>query len=504
MDIRNFFGKQPAKKKPAASKASSKESPEKKRSGSIDAASPKRKSEDASSAQAFTKRKRKPIVEEEEEAVEISPQDFFATSSKSDSKSPKKKPIIAASEAKTTPVRSSPRKKTKRRTVVDDSDEDEDDNDSDEVFVDTKFANDEETDEEFELDTKSARRKNAKDPPRTPPSTKTSRHFSPQVAAKSSPSTPASSSKKRKAPTSSAKKKATPEAKPTVHLVDPSPELEKESFDEDAIQVSECMSGLTFVFTGNMPDLNREDALEKIKILGGRVTTAVSGKTNYLVVGPVLEDGRNYQEGSKYKKAISYDGKVKLVMGAKQLYGLCHYYHDRAMKERGITPKPPNTSTTNASAAPSPPAPPSNPYAKKPAAPVSNPYTKKGPVSNPYAKKAPTNPYAKKAPANPYAKKTSSNNPYAKSAPNSATAPPSSSNSESMLWVDRHKPVHTREILGNATNVKKLQDWLRTWESNFNNAKSANKSFTNPRGPWKAALLSGPPGIGSKYRQLVA
>ena len=121
-------------------------------------------------------------------------------------------------------------------------------------------------------------------------------------------------------------------------MIEPGPEMEKDGFDEDSVKVPECLAGLTFVFTGNMDDLNREDAVETIKILGGRVTSAVSGKTNYLVIGPVLEDGRDYKEGSKYKKALSYDGSVKLVMGAKQLYGLCHYYHDRAMKETGIDP----------------------------------------------------------------------------------------------------------------------------------------------------------------------
>ena len=49
----------------------------------------------------------------------------------------------------------------------------------------------------------------------------------------------------------------------------------------------------------------REDATDLVKTLGGRVTSAVSGKTDYLVVGEILEDGRPYTEGSKYKKATS-------------------------------------------------------------------------------------------------------------------------------------------------------------------------------------------------------
>ncbi|EJW02070.1 hypothetical protein EDEG_03494 [Edhazardia aedis USNM 41457] len=41
---------------------------------------------------------------------------------------------------------------------------------------------------------------------------------------------------------------------------------------------------MTFVFTGDM-DMPREDAQQKVIMLGGRVTTAPSGKTTYLVIG---------------------------------------------------------------------------------------------------------------------------------------------------------------------------------------------------------------------------
>jgi len=35
-----------------------------------------------------------------------------------------------------------------------------------------------------------------------------------------------------------------------------------------------------------------------------------------------------------------------------------------------------------------------------------------------------------------------------------------------------------------------------TWESKFINPKVKVKGLTGSNGPWKAALLSGPPGIG--------
>ena len=55
------------------------------------------------------------------------------------------------------------------------------------------------------------------------------------------------------------------------------------------------LAGMTFVITGTLPDLSRDDAKAKIEAAGGKVASAVSRKTNYLLAG---EDA-----GSKLKKA---------------------------------------------------------------------------------------------------------------------------------------------------------------------------------------------------------
>ena len=67
----------------------------------------------------------------------------------------------------------------------------------------------------------------------------------------------------------------------------------------------------TFVFTGNMDETDREKAADMVKSAGGKVTSGVSGKTDYLVVGSVLEDGRPPNEGSKYRKALEQQKKGK-------------------------------------------------------------------------------------------------------------------------------------------------------------------------------------------------
>jgi DNA ligase (NAD+) len=55
------------------------------------------------------------------------------------------------------------------------------------------------------------------------------------------------------------------------------------------------LAGLTFVITGTLPNLSREQAAARIKEAGGKVTNSVSKKTDYVVVGEAA--------GSKLEKA---------------------------------------------------------------------------------------------------------------------------------------------------------------------------------------------------------
>ena len=66
----------------------------------------------------------------------------------------------------------------------------------------------------------------------------------------------------------------------------------KEAPKEEKPQI---LKGLTFVFTGTLKSMTREQAKKRVLDLGGRVSDSVSKKIDYLVVGE--------NPGSKLKKA---------------------------------------------------------------------------------------------------------------------------------------------------------------------------------------------------------
>ena len=68
------------------------------------------------------------------------------------------------------------------------------------------------------------------------------------------------------------------------------------NFEAEQVEEGEqTLDGLTFVITGTLPTLTRGEAKDFVEARGGRVTSSVSGNTDYLVAGE--------NPGSKYEKA---------------------------------------------------------------------------------------------------------------------------------------------------------------------------------------------------------
>ncbi len=69
-----------------------------------------------------------------------------------------------------------------------------------------------------------------------------------------------------------------------------------------APKADQPFSGKTFVLTGTLPSMTREEAGARIEALGGKVTASVSGKTDYVLAGA--------EAGSKLEKAVELGVQV--------------------------------------------------------------------------------------------------------------------------------------------------------------------------------------------------
>jgi len=72
-------------------------------------------------------------------------------------------------------------------------------------------------------------------------------------------------------------------------------QLATPGFDPSAAS-SRLLAGVTVVITGTLPGLTRDEAAEAVRAAGGKVSSSVSKKTNFLVAGE--------NAGSKYDKAV--------------------------------------------------------------------------------------------------------------------------------------------------------------------------------------------------------
>ncbi len=71
------------------------------------------------------------------------------------------------------------------------------------------------------------------------------------------------------------------------------------------------LQGLKFIFTGELQTMTRSEASQIVKELGGETVSAISRKTDYLVVGD--------NPGSKYQKALSLNVKILTEQQFKEM-----------------------------------------------------------------------------------------------------------------------------------------------------------------------------------------
>ncbi|CDW57530.1 replication factor C subunit 1 [Trichuris trichiura] len=201
----------------------------------------------------------------------------------------------------------------------------------------------------------------------------------------------------------------------------------------------DCLAGLTFVISGILESITRDDAKALILKHGGRVTTAVSHKTNYLLLGRDAGESKS----AKVPRLLSL---ILPVLNDDDLYNLI-----RSKSAKGPTK-----------------AEPSSPSPKK-------------------KKKASTVPAV--------AKESSSSK---------DKAPTESKGGRFDLWTEKYKPTTLKQVIGQQgpkSCLNKLLTWLRSWHQWHGDGakkKTGAKKFgaSDDGSSFKAALLSGPPGIG--------
>jgi len=213
-----------------------------------------------------------------------------------------------------------------------------------------------------------------------------------------------------------------------------------------------CLLGMTFVFTGDLSSISREDATDLVKRYGGRVTGAPSSKTTYLVVGE--DPGASKLEKAKKHNIKQIDEDELLNLIGSSLNG-----NDEQKDENDVDIIDTNKSEPVKKVLSS--------SSKK----SENLPEKSQSLSSIINRKS--GQMRKEAVIDKIDKMDIDENLKYRS-------------NDSQLWVDKYKPKNVNEIIGHKTNIDRIRSWLKDWKSGAIFKKDSPK----------ALLLSGPPGIG--------
>ncbi|KAK4482759.1 hypothetical protein RD792_009927 [Penstemon davidsonii] len=210
---------------------------------------------------------------------------------------------------------------------------------------------------------------------------------------------------------------------------------------------ADCLNGLTFVISGTLDSLEREEAEDLIKRHGGRVTGSVSKKTNYLLCDEDI-GGRKSDKAKELGTAfLTEDGLFDMIRASNKSKNTVKDSKNLVNK---VAPSPSKKS-------------PQNLEKMKQAGGVVSSTVTKGLTSATASMQRKDQPIAQNL----------------------------------LPWVEKYRPKDSNDMVGNQSLVKQLHDWLVHWNEHFLNSgtKGKGKKQTDS-GAKKAVLLSGTPGIG--------
>ncbi|KAI1210292.1 replication factor RFC1 C terminal domain-containing protein [Annulohypoxylon truncatum] len=219
----------------------------------------------------------------------------------------------------------------------------------------------------------------------------------------------------------------------------PNPTAELPEGEED------CLAGLTFVFTGQLSTIAREDAQALVKRYGGKITGAPSSKTSYVVLGEDAGPSKLAKIRQYGTKTINEEGLFELIRrlppGGGSGKGAEKLREKRKLEEE---------------------------KAKQQAAEMEQEEKRRKVEAEKVRKAA-----------------------VARGAGGAAQTPPAPL---SQLWTVKYAPTQPSHICGNKAAVEKIQNWLKNWPKH--RKYNFQKRGADGMGGARAIIVSGPPGIG--------
>ncbi|XP_052365371.1 LOW QUALITY PROTEIN: replication factor C subunit 1 [Oncorhynchus keta] len=256
-----------------------------------------------------------------------------------------------------------------------------------------------------------------------------------------------------------------------------------------------CLEGCVFVISGVLDSMEREDAKCLIERYGGKVTGSISKRTTYLVMGRDGGAAKTEKAEGFGTKILDEDGLLELIRstpGKKSKYLIAAEAENKGFKSRT-----PDTKTTSRIPKQSPKTRSMTPSPSKPGSAsgqgvrVGDSVTLPGRGTGSGVKRG----------LDLGGKSQSSSSSATVSLPSFA------GEDFSLLWVDKYRPQNLKAVIGqqgDQSQANKLLRWLKNWHTHHavGGAKPAGRGFgkftsTKDNGSsFKAALLSGPPGVG--------
>lgn len=219
----------------------------------------------------------------------------------------------------------------------------------------------------------------------------------------------------------------------------PNPTAELPEGEED------CLAGLTFVFTGQLSTISRDEAQALCKRYGGKITGAPSSKTNYVVLGEDAGPSKLAKIKQHGIKTINEEGLFELIRRLPASGGSGKSAEKLRQKRKEEEEK-----------------------IKK------------------QAEEMEQEEKAKKVEAEKAAK--------AAAARGAVRPPPAGVPPSAQLWTVKYAPTQPSHICGNKASVEKIQNWLKNWPKH--RKYNFQKRGADGMGGARAIIISGPPGIG--------